>query len=284
MNIMCPYNKIMYHKCSCPDPVSCKTMGSKWASWLPKVFCISLNERDDRMKLASEEFHKVGLCSLVEFYRPIKDTSSVPRPATRGCWESHRAVASRAMATGLSHVLITEDDLVWSHNAKLDNLKSIFQELPKDWEIFYLGHMPLFGYPVRLDLKLWRTWSGCTHCYVINKNVMKWMKNHPYDDEPIKESMIWNKNIGQKGIDDFIRRLFVQYSLFPMISYQRGIQTTNPKNIIPLGNTVQGILNPTGHKVVEIMMVVVFITIIAIIIVIIVIIVRLQSLPATKNP
>ena len=254
------------HKCLCPHPTVCQEKSVRWSSWLPKVYCISLSESDDRMNMATQEFHRVGLCSLVEFYRPARDTSNVRRPGTRGCWESHRAVAMKAIQEGFSHALITEDDLCFSNTPDLENLESVFKGLPDDWEVFYLGHMPLFGYPTRFDLRLWRTWSECLHCYVINTAVMRWMADHPYDAEPIKETFIWKKEMGQKGIDDFVRRRFVQYSLFPMISYQRGLPTTNPKSVVPFGNAIQGILNPTGHKIVEVLMVLVFMALVVLVI------------------
>ena len=41
-------------------------------SFLDSVYCISLKSREDRARSAAAEFHRVGLCRQVMFYRPDK--------------------------------------------------------------------------------------------------------------------------------------------------------------------------------------------------------------------
>ena len=86
----------VYHACP-PDP-SCPycnaTIGDAGAldwSFLDGVYCISLQSREDRVINVAAQFHKVGLCRQVLFYRPLRH----PGRGYIGSWESHRAVAGR---------------------------------------------------------------------------------------------------------------------------------------------------------------------------------------------
>ncbi len=86
----------VFHACP-PDP-SCPycngTIGDAEAldwSFLDGVYCISLQSREDRVINVAAQFHKVGLCRQVLFYRPLRH----PGRGYIGSWESHRAVAGR---------------------------------------------------------------------------------------------------------------------------------------------------------------------------------------------
>lgn len=244
------------HACPCPDPTACSRSGFDW-SWVKgPAYCISLQDTDDRMKLSAAQFHRVGLCTRVQFYRPVRDTTpGIPRPGTRGCWESHRAVCMLAEQQGAHQALIFEDDVVFKEGitpAAVARVRASFEALPQQWDIFYLGHWPFYGVPKTKNLGLWRTHSNATHAYVANATLLAWFRAHPFDEVPIPhDGVVWLKKHGQKGFDNYVGHM-LNYAAFPMIAYQRGLETTNPKATIPAGNFIQAFLNPAGFKFAEI--------------------------------
>ncbi len=70
-------NQPVYHPCPahpcCPhcNGASAAADGLDW-SFLDAAYCISLKTRADRGAQAAAEFHRVGLCRRVTFYRPDK--------------------------------------------------------------------------------------------------------------------------------------------------------------------------------------------------------------------
>lgn len=194
-------------------------------SFIPVGVCISLKDRDDRTNEATEQFHKVGLCRRVLFYRPEKDKSPIHRPATRGCWESHRKIAKTARDQwGLEQVLVFEDDVHFDDKItpeRVQQFRQTLAHLPKNWNGCFLGHWPLLARPTGRAHTL-RAVSLTTHAYVMNKPLMTWMINHPFD------GTVFNK-LGGLGIDCYLAVKAKMYAFYPMLAYQSGSVTSNPK-------------------------------------------------------
>ena len=182
-------------------------------SFLDAAYCISLKIRDDRAAQAAAEFHKVGLCQRVLFYRPDKH----PKNGFIGGWDSHRVVAMHALARGAGTTLIFEDDVLFTRPVRPQTLRSIaraLDRLPPDWLIFFLGHWPLSAYPVRPNVL--RTSSACSHAYIASSRLLQWLADHPWDAVGIERS-----RIAGKGVDSAYARLPGTFALFPMIALQR---------------------------------------------------------------
>jgi glycosyl transferase, family 25 len=213
-----------FHPCPPADATCAACGGSNRFDWsfVDAVYCISLRERDDRAAAAAAQFHRVGLCRRVLFYRPLRH----PRNSTEGIWESHREVARHALAAGYRTVLIFEDDAIFRPvltPRKLDRVRRAFRSLPADWTIFYLGHWPL---RVRfVSPNVLRTCSACTHAYVASRALLEWLAATPYAGESFSSATIG------KGIDAAYARLKGVYAIFPMVA----IQSTSPSDHISRG-------------------------------------------------
>lgn len=205
----------------CPPDPSCphcnkSAPGSEgklnW-SFLDGAYCISLKTRDDRFVLSAAEFHKVGLCRSVMFYRPDRHPSGF----RAGCWESHRAVALHALAHGQKTILICEDDVLFARRIRPSTLTSIehaLKKLPPSWMIFFLGHWPLRAWFIEYNIL--RTSSACTHAYIASPRLLKWLQDHPYGAPGISFS-----RIAGKCIDSAYAMLDGTYAYFPMLAIQR---------------------------------------------------------------
>lgn len=189
-------------------------------SFLDAVYCISLKSRDDRVELVSGEFHRVGLCRRVMFWRPVKH----PVKGTIGSWESHQAVAALARRQGASSALIFEDDVHFVGRITPRRVRAIaraMELLPPDWHIFYLGHWPLWCYFVRHNVL--RTSSACAHAYVASPRLLEWLSRHPYAS---REGLDMFTLVGHQ-LDAAYARLPGSYALFPMIATQSVSRSDN---------------------------------------------------------
>ena len=212
-------NQPVYHPCpadpACPycNGSASPTGGALDWSFLDAAYCISLKTRDDRVAEAAAEFHKVGLCQRVVFYRPDKH----PTNGFIGSWASHRDVAMDALERGCERTLICEDDVLFTRRIRPGTLRAIeraLHALPPDWLIFFLGHWPLAAYFVRHNVL--RTSSGCSHAYIASPHLLRWLRDHPWGSPGLQFS-----RIAGKGVDSAYAKLPETYALFPMLAIQR---------------------------------------------------------------
>jgi GR25 family glycosyltransferase involved in LPS biosynthesis len=212
-------NEPAYHPCpadpSCPycNGSISRAKGALDWSFLDAAYCISLKTREDRAAQAAGEFHKVGLCQRVTFYRPDKH----PKNGFIGIWASHRAVALDALQRGCTRTLICEDDVLFTRRIRPRTLSAIeraLRTLPPDWMIFFLGHWPLAAYFVRYNVL--RTSSGCAHAYIASPVLLRWLRDHPWGSPGVQFS-----RIAGKGVDSAYAKLPGAYALFPMLAIQR---------------------------------------------------------------
>jgi len=192
-------------------------------SFVDRAYCISLESRPDRTAAAAAEFHRVGLCRRVLFYRPAKH----PKSTKQGIWTSHRAVAAHARRRGSKRTLIMEDDVLFSRRlgpASLERAQRALDLLPPHWTIFFLGHWPLWAYFAKPGIL--RTGSVCAHAYIASPLLLEWLHHHPSAKEKVQKTP---KVIGS-GIDAAYARLEAAYALFPMIAIQSGSKSDNVKH------------------------------------------------------
>jgi hypothetical protein len=205
----------------CPrDPFCPYCMGDEarpprfdW-SFLDGTYCISLQSRDDRAASAAAQFHRLGLCDRMFFYRPRKHPT---RPVI-GIWESHRAVALHALARGQRTVLILEDDALFGQRVRPPTVRAIagaVRGLPPDWTIFYLGHMARWAYFVRP--RVLRVSSTAAHAYIASSRLLEWLRDHPFGTPGIARV-----RIAGNGLDSAYAKLPGAYAFFPLVATQSG--------------------------------------------------------------
>jgi hypothetical protein len=207
----------------CPIDADCPFCAGRAASpdwsFAELVVCISLREREDRLREAAAEFHRTGLCRRVLFYRPTRH----PTSTRTGIWESHRAVALEALARGARTALVFEDDVLFVRDPdarRLRRLAACVRALPPDWTILYLGHLPLKGWLVAP--RLMRAFSGCAHAYLASERALRFLAAHPYG--AAKPPML---RLAGGGIDAAFAALPQAFAWFPMLAIQRAGRSDN---------------------------------------------------------
>lgn len=144
--IKCPIRKGCGH---------CDKGHSEWNTWSffqDQIYCINLLDRDDRYQSSQEEFHRVGLCRYVTYYRTVKPSGiDVPKgmsQGTYGCWLSHIAVNTKAANSGAPYALIFEDDVKFLSFTSKDIQQMIHSLSTRkmrrsNWDFFHLGYIAL---------------------------------------------------------------------------------------------------------------------------------------------
>ena len=113
------------------EPISLKP---NW-DYFDGIFCINLDEREDRWNDCQEEFKKIGILDRVKRFSAIKHVDG----GRTGCWLSHLSAIAIAKKRGYKNVFIWEDDISIS-NVFLDLFYDIISNLScYEWELFYLG-------------------------------------------------------------------------------------------------------------------------------------------------
>ena len=146
-------------------------------SFVDDVFCICLQDRDDRFRTSADEFHRVGLCSRVVYLRPQKATASMcggcNSPGTFGNWESHKYCCMLSLRNRSVRCLVFEDDVEFLPRMTPAVLRRVAGHLKslRSWDVYYLGHLPLAALPVSANLT--RTVSLMTHSYIVNRPFMR---------------------------------------------------------------------------------------------------------------
>jgi hypothetical protein len=206
-----------FHPCP-PDP-ACRFCNRTAAgddfdwSFVRAAYCISLREREDRAAAAAAEFHRLGLCRHVLFYRPRRASGSV----VAAIWDSHRTVLLHARRKGHEHALVLEDDVQFDRDLTPEKLRRIAQgvaRLSPDWMLFFLGYWALWAYPVGRNLL--RTGSACAHAYVGSRRLMDWFARQ----RTLKGQR--RLLLAGRGVDAAYAALPGAYAWFPMIAIQSG--------------------------------------------------------------
>ncbi|MDX6750963.1 hypothetical protein SH611_14165 [Geminicoccaceae bacterium 1502E] len=207
-----------YHVCpprpGCPHCSGGSAEAAEALDWsfLDAAYCISLKSREDRAASAAAEFHRVGLCGRVRFFRPERH----PTKPIRGIWQSHREVALEALRRGQRTIAIFEDDVQFSRRtspARVRSIRTALESLPCDWTILFLGHWPLRAWFVAPHLL--RTASACCHAYIASPRLLAWLQEHP--PERPDTALV---RLAGAGIDAAYAALPGTFAYFPMVAVQ----------------------------------------------------------------
>lgn len=116
-----------------------------------KIYCINLPSRKDRWQNCLVQFGKYNISNNLQKFDGIIYNNPLfnkKQNAHLGCWFSHYTILKHAQVMNYNKILILEDDFVFNvEPEKLNNkLTCCINELPKNWDLFYLGAYFVKGY------------------------------------------------------------------------------------------------------------------------------------------
>jgi GR25 family glycosyltransferase involved in LPS biosynthesis len=109
------------------------------------IFCINLDSRPDRWEQCLNQFEKLKIENKVQRFSAIsfshEDPSFKKNLGRAGCCLSHIEICKIAQKNKFKNYLVFEDDFDFLGNEKqiIENLNEYTNQLPVDWDLYYLG-------------------------------------------------------------------------------------------------------------------------------------------------
>lgn len=171
-------------------------------NYFPTKLCLTQESRPDRWKQAEQEFNRVGI-DVERFL-----SYAMPDPFASFCKSQWYMLDD--IASGGCDGLTFEDDAIFR---ECDHLEIALQELPKDWDMLYLGANLLEPKLERYSRHLFRVREAWTsHAIAYTPSMAAYIVNN-YN--PVSGGMY----------DDWLKReVLNKFSCFvvaPMVCYQR---------------------------------------------------------------
>jgi GR25 family glycosyltransferase involved in LPS biosynthesis len=181
-------------------------------SYFDKVYCINLEERTDRWDSCLEKFKEYGIVNFKRFEGiKVNGNLSSKKLGQIGCSASFYNILKDARDKNYNNILILEDDFNFtvSKDEMSEALGKAFEEMPKDWDMFYLGanivneimHNPIEKYSENL-FKLNSAYT--THSICFSKNSFDKILNFFQSEENWVENLMTN----YESIDVFFAKDF----------------------------------------------------------------------------
>jgi GR25 family glycosyltransferase involved in LPS biosynthesis len=114
-------------------------------NFFDKIFCINLDNRPDRWEQCLNQFKKLKIEDKVERFSAInfshQDESLKKILGRAGCCLSHIEICKIAKENEFKNYLVFEDDfdLLGNEESILKHLNEYINQLPIDWDLYYLG-------------------------------------------------------------------------------------------------------------------------------------------------
>jgi len=138
---------------------------------------VSLPDRLDRRAEISKEMTRASLTvdeGPVRMFDAIRpgEVAGFPSIGARGCYLSHLQVLREALDAGTKHVMVFEDDAMFTR--EIDHTDALLELCESDdWDFLYPGHVMLPAIPGPLHWILKDDWLMCTHAYAVNHRVLR---------------------------------------------------------------------------------------------------------------
>ncbi len=180
-----------------------------------KIYCISIESRQDRQREAKKQFQSVGLLNRVEFVLVQKH----PHNPEKGIFESHMNCLKKGITAGAENILIFEDDICFHAFDPQRLLKATdFLSATPAWKAFFAGAMtgPVQKTTTAAVSKI--DYHCLAHAYALNRPFAEQFILEPWRNIPFD-------NLLCAHCQDF-------FALTPMIAFQSKASTDNKMSAI----------------------------------------------------
>ncbi len=175
----------------------------KISNFFNLVYCINLDEREDRWEACQNEWYKLN-------HYPDRFSAIKSDHGPTGCYLSHLSLLSLATEKK-SNILIFEDDVEFFDGAREILERALDELYGLDWDMAYLGGNILR--PFFQKTEHWARLSHCqsTHAYAVNQNFVEQLY-HIVEKNRITIDCLYA---------DHVVPNFKAYIVVPMLAQQR---------------------------------------------------------------
>jgi len=172
--------------------------------YFSKIYCINLPDNTARWNNCQTQFKQLSISNRVERIYANPPHADISLPSLKyprgeiGVSLSQSKALVHAMAVNAENVLIFEDDVVFEPNA-IEQLQKCLNELPQNWDIFFLGGNPCEPM-TKYSSNLYRT-SGfvCANAYAVNKSAMLRLYDDVSNNITLRPYDIMTSNLSKNG-------------------------------------------------------------------------------------
>jgi GR25 family glycosyltransferase involved in LPS biosynthesis len=188
-----------------------QTQKNVW-DFFDRIYCISLEAREDRREAASESFAKVGLTGKIEFVL----VQPHPENIEQGMYESHMTCLQKGLEAGAQSIVIFEDDVFFDrfHPEHFAQCTRFLEDHP-DWKVLLLGALIRSSRKTENPHVQKVRYQSLAHAYALNRPYAETLAYRP-----------WNGTV----IDTLFRPLHDNiYAVYPMFAFQNDFTSDNDK-------------------------------------------------------
>jgi GR25 family glycosyltransferase involved in LPS biosynthesis len=177
-----------------------------------RIYCISLEEREDRRQSAAASFAKVGLTGKVEFVLVKLHPSNVEQ----GMYESHMACLRKGLESGAKSIVVFEDDVIFDRfdAAHFKQCAQFLAEHP-DWKVLLLGALIRSSRKTTNPFIQKVRYQSLAHAYALNRHYAETLAYQPWQGIVIDTIF--------RPLDNDI------YAVYPMFAFQNDFTSDNDK-------------------------------------------------------
>lgn len=179
-----------------------------------KIYCISIDEREDRRASARIQFSRVGLADRVEFVIVGKH----PLDSEQGIYESHIKCIKMGLENGARTTLIFEDDIIFNrfNRRALANCVSFVSE-NRDWGLFFLGCLVSGSRKTENSSVVKVKYRSLAHAYAVERRMAEKLADKPWQHVAYDAIL---RSMGDKS-----------YAAYPSFAFQSNSATDNTRNL-----------------------------------------------------
>jgi GR25 family glycosyltransferase involved in LPS biosynthesis len=184
---------------------------SSW-DFFDRIYCISLEEREDRRQAAATSFAKVGLTGKVEFVLVQPHPSNIEQ----GMYESHMTCLRKGLEAGAKNIVVFEDDIIFDR-FDAEHFRQCTQFLADNlgWKVLLLGALIHSSHKTNNPFIQKVRYQSLAHAYALNRPYAETLAYEPWQGIVIDTIF--------RPLDNDI------YAVYPMFAFQNDFTSDNDK-------------------------------------------------------
>lgn len=158
------------------------------SKFFEKVYCVNLSRRPDRWASIQGQLSPANWPFVKPERVPAIDGKLVHPPGwwkqgggAWGCYRSHLRMIEFALNSGISSILLLEDDALLVPDFKT-RVAEFLRNVPEDWDMLYLGgqHLHINQHPPkRINEWVYQPWNvNRTHAFALQGRMLQVVYNH----------------------------------------------------------------------------------------------------------
>ncbi len=181
---------------------------------LDRIYCISLDDRQDRRKSVKSQFRRAGLEGRVEFFLAQRH----PDDSEQGIYESHQTCLKMGLEARARHILVFEDDVMFTAidpNRLTESIDFFMDQ--EDQTAFFLGCLVSKSWPTPSPVVRRIRYRCTAHAYIVDAALARRIVDTP-----------WRGIAFDDSLRDWADNHFV---LYPAIAFHSNSPTDNTRQV-----------------------------------------------------